>query len=90
MLVITTIGNCIEFDFTAVPNELNPTDLRKICLQKENIRVSLPINLAGFVRVVIYNDEIFEIPYNLVSLVNGILPTSDDHLYELLINAYSQ
>lgn len=90
MLAIKTIGNCIEFDFTAVPTELNSTDLRKICLQKENIRVSLPINLVGFVRIVTYNDEVFEIPYNLVSLVNGIEPTSADHLYELLVNAYSQ
>jgi hypothetical protein len=88
MLVINTIGNCIEFDFSNVLQENNPTDIKKACPHKSELRVHLPKNETIGVRLIIANDERFYLPYELVASVNGITPTSNDNLYELIKNAY--
>jgi hypothetical protein len=90
MLVINTIGNCIEFDFMAVPLQYNPTDLRFSCVQKRDLRALLPIDDNLGVRLLVNNDERFYLPYELVTSVNGVQPTSNTHLYQLIRTAYSQ
>ena len=89
MLVINSIGNCLEFDFTNLTDEQNKNDYLKTCPHKKELRVLLPKDDSLGVRLIVNNDERYYVPYELVESVNGITPTSNAHLYELLRNAYS-
>lgn len=89
MLLINSIGNCIEFDFTNVPDEYNINDFVKSCPQKQYLRVLLLKDISSGVRLIVNNDERFYLPFEMVTSVNGVVPTSNLHLYDLLKTAIS-
>ncbi len=88
MLKISQKGNCLVFDFSELPTELNTVKLKKSCIQKDKMHCNLSEDGAE-IRLILTTNEFFTFDFTRVSEVGSVAPTSNEHLFELLTTLYS-